>query len=207
MKLTIAMLMLLCLSLAWAEPMSKEIMEAAQQGLPQFLAQTPDDMLPLFGITSREELQTAQLSDPFQVHIITPDKLKASRGDSSVKQLMEPTNLWYFPIMVGEQTKLVLVVDHTDGKWQAVSLGYAPLARELHQVRQQWNRRDGYHPVLAMMPQVRAFVFSVPEVSDTNLTILRCRPVTGERTEVQNYENIKNAKDTIEALQQQFEQQ
>ena len=42
-----------------------------------------------------------------------------------MSSILTVTDMWYFPVMIQNEIRCILVVDYMDGKWQAVSLGYA----------------------------------------------------------------------------------
>jgi len=85
--------------------------------------------------------------------------------------------MWYFPVQIAGQPRAILVVDWLDNQWQAVSLGYAGLAKELGVLSRQWNASQGYNPMLIVVFQAKQYLFTVPEKDSQNLT----RLVTQER--------------------------
>jgi hypothetical protein len=153
-----------------AQPAPPEVLLAATNGLPAFLASLPAGTKAPYGFASDSDLAQARLGVPLQVHTITPTALANESTNSTLTALLSQTTLWYFPVMAGEETKAILVVDRMAGGWEAVSLGYAPLARELNQIAKQWPSAAGYHPrLIAVFPASR-YYFTVPEVDDRNLT-------------------------------------
>ncbi len=59
-----------------------------------------------------------------------------------------------------------------DGRYQAVSLGYAGLAKELGAFVRQWPAAKGYRPVLIAVFQARQYLVTIPEKDAFNLTCL-----------------------------------
>ena len=154
----------------WAQPAPPEVFNAASNGLPVFLASVPLGNRDLFGFTSDTDLAQARLGVPLRVYTITPAALAGHPAESTLTPLLSETALWYFPVLVGEDAKAILVVDRMAGGWEAVSLGYAPLALELNQVAKQWPAATGYHPRLVAAFSANRYYFTVPEVDDHNLT-------------------------------------
>jgi hypothetical protein len=154
----------------WAQPAPPEVLNAASNGLPAFLASVSLGNRELYGFTNDTDLAQARLGVPLRVHTITPKALASHPVESTLAPLLSETVLWYFPVLVGDETKAILVVDSMAGEWQAVSIGYAPLAQELHQIAKQWPAGAGYHPRLVAAFSANRYYFTVPEVDDHNLT-------------------------------------
>jgi hypothetical protein len=164
---------LLCISMASAQEPPQEVMMAAQTGLPQFLGLIPPAERSAYGFTENDDLTKAFLEAPFNLHTIKPPALLAYQSGDSVPALLSKTDMWYFPVMMGEEVRAVLVVDQLDGKWQAVSLGYATLAQQLQGVLQQWPGSKGFHPLLIAVFQAKEHLILVPEANANNLISLR----------------------------------
>lgn len=113
----------------WAQPTPPEVLTAASNGLPAFLASVRLGSRDLYGFTNDTELAQTRLGVPLRVYAITPTALASHPADSTLTPLLSETTLWYLPVLVGEDAKAILVVDRMAGEWQAVSFGYAPLAR------------------------------------------------------------------------------
>jgi hypothetical protein len=145
---------------------------AAKAGLPSFLGHIPTNDRQDYGFTKTDSLDKATLGDPFNLHTITPDALLNYSGDVPVASILTTTDLWYFPVMMQNKVRCILVVDYLDGEWQAVSLGYANLAKSLNQVRRNWPAASGYNPVLIAVFQAKKFLVTIPEAPGENLTIL-----------------------------------
>ena len=80
--------------------------------------------------------------------------------------------MWFFPVIFKGEVRAMLTVELMNGAWQAVSLGKAPLARELAKVRNQWPESRGYSPKLVVVFQAGAYLFTLPRKGDSNLTPL-----------------------------------
>ena len=156
-----------------AQEVPREILSAATNGLPGFLAQIPAQAKALYGFEAGDDLSRCHLGAPLQQHTITPASLKKATANPAVSSVVSDTSMWFFPVMLGAETKAMLVVDHMPDGWKAVSLGYAGLARELNAIRAQWPESKGFHPRLIVVFQAKQYFFSVPEVDDFNLTQIR----------------------------------
>jgi hypothetical protein len=165
-----------------AQEVPDEIMSQAQQGLPLFLHKIPPGTLAEYGFADHDPLAQAYLGQPFKVHTITPTALLGAKAGSRIRDMLEETKLWYFPVMINDQVRALLVVDYLQGQWRAVSLGYANLARGLGTVRQRWPRSQGYHPLLIAVFQAREYLVLVPEDNPDQVMSLG-RPGQGLQTE------------------------
>jgi hypothetical protein len=154
----------------WAQPTPPEVLTAASNGLPAFLASVPLGNRALYGFTNDTDLAQARLGVPLRIYAITPTALASHPAESTLPLLLSETTLWYLPVLVGEDAKAILVVDRMAGEWKAVSFGYAPLAQELNQIAKQWPASAGYHPKLVAAFSASRYYFAVPEVDDRNLT-------------------------------------
>ena len=115
-----------------AEPqVPKEVLSAATNGLPVFLAHVPPQEKGLYGFAKEDDPARCHLGTPLLQHTITPASLKKAAPNAAVSSVSSDTTMWFFPVMLGSQTKALLVVDRMDTGWKAVSMGYAELAREL----------------------------------------------------------------------------
>lgn len=154
----------------WAQPAPNEVLNAASNGLPAFLASVSLGNREPYGFTNDTDLAQARLGAPFRVYIITPKNLASHPAESTLAPLLAETTLWYFPVLVGDDTRAILVVDQMADGWRAVAIGYAPLAQEVHKITKQWPASAGYHPRLVAAFSAKRLYFTVPEVDDHNLS-------------------------------------
>jgi hypothetical protein len=164
--------LVLCISVVNAQEAPQEVRMAAEAGLPHFVSLIPPGARGDYGFTKNDILAQAYLGDPFNLYTIKPPALLAYQPGDSVPPLLTPTNIWYFPVMIQEEVRAVLAVDQLDGKWQAVSLGYVNLARQLQGVMQQWPRSKGFHPRLIAVFQAKEHLLMVPEENANDLISL-----------------------------------
>jgi hypothetical protein len=206
--LTIAVLCCITPLIAEAQTGPAEVVSAARAGLHSFLARIPAGDRQEYGFTETDSLDKAHLGDPFNLNTIAPDALLNYSEGVPVSSILTVTDMWYFPVMIQNEIRCVLVVDYMDGKWQAVSLGYADLAKSLNQVRRNWPAENGYNPVLIAVFQAKKHLVMVPESPEgEGLSILSPTQTaqTGQAgLTVQNAANVlESLKPTVrEALKQ-----
>ena len=153
--------------------MPDEVALAAVTGLPELLSKIPDGAWGDYGFADADEVSRASLGNPMSVGTITPAALEGYRVGDSLRAILSETTLWYFPVQVEDSVHAVLVVDRVNGTWQAVSLGYVPLAGPLGAMMAQWPPSKGYHPKLVMVFQAQQYFFTIPEWGEDNLTLLQ----------------------------------
>jgi hypothetical protein len=170
--LTIAVLLCITPLTAEARTGPAEVASAAAAGLHSFLDRILGEDGQDYGFTKTDSLDKAYLGDPFNLHTITPDALLNYNNEVPVASILTVTDMWYFPVMIQSEIRCILVVDHMDGKWQAVSLGHANLAKSLDQVRRNWPAENGYNPVLIAVFQAKKFLVMVPEAPEAGLSVL-----------------------------------
>ena len=157
---------------AFAETAPSEVLSAADAGLFPFLEELPSSEWEHFGFAPEDKISDARLGNPFHLYTIIPSALLNAKADTPVNTLITPTGLWYFPVMIENQAKTILVVDKMQNGWEAVSLGMAPLVRELQKLKRQWSKAKGYNPKLVAIFQASAFFFTIPEKDSNNFTSL-----------------------------------
>ncbi len=156
-----------------AEDPPPEAAAAAESGLVHFLTEViPPGELVNFGFTPDEDLSGTSLGEPWLLHTITPDALRSATGETEVVDLVTPTGLWYFPVILSGRPRCIITVDLMDGKWEAVGIGMAPLAGELDKISRQWPKTGGYTPKLVAVYQAAAYFFTVPQKDSRNFTPL-----------------------------------
>jgi hypothetical protein len=171
LKLLFTLALICCVTsgTAHSQTAPPEVLKAAQEGLQPFLRRVPLEVRGHYGFTRSDDFPQAQLGPAFNLYTMTPQALLTSSAETPVTSLLSQTTLWYFPVMVHGEVRAILVVDQVDGKWQAVSLGYAELARALDRVRQRWPQAEGFHPQLIAVFQAKEYLVRVPEHSPNNL--------------------------------------
>jgi hypothetical protein len=192
-KLIFGIALFFCFSafMAHAQTAPPEVISAAEAGLQPFLSRISPEVRESYGFAKSDAFGQVHLGDSFNLYTITPDALLNYSAGSQVSSLLSKTNMWYFLVMVENKVRCILIVDQIDGKWQAVSLGYADLAKALSKVMQRWPKSKGFNPWLITVFQANEYLVMVPEESsDTLLSLLP------EREELL----MDNVKDVIERL-------
>ena len=198
------MLLLSAVSEGTAEADSA-ITKAAEEGLQPFLNRIPQGELEKFGFAKEDSPDQAYTGSPFRLHTITPAALSAYQPGDSADSIISETGIWYFPVMLKNEIRAILIVDQIKGRWKAVSLGKAKLAGELAKVRKQWSERKGYNPLLIAVFQAGEYLFTVPEKDAYNLTPLMSvhrtdKRRSGQPSENSEYSDVDKLSDTVNRL-------
>ena len=125
--------------LGLAEKVPSAVKAAAEKGLPTMLKALPQEVLAQFNFSSSEELDLASLGTPFQVYTIPPEEILNYNAGTPIGQIIFETDHWFFPVTVKGEVRTLLTVAKVEGKWQAVSIGSAGLAKEWTEVVAKYN--------------------------------------------------------------------
>lgn len=195
-----------------AQDAPSEVIHAAEDGLHHFLSLIPHGTMEDYGFNKGDSPDQACLGKPFKLYTITPDSLFKYKPEGSIYSIMSETTNWYFPIVLENNTKTILVVAKANNEWKAVTLGYAALGRELAKIRQMWPKSKGYNPLLIGIFQAKEFMFTVPEKDAYNLTQITCKYRTNKEVSGQkglsmnlsknglNYSTLEKLSNVIERL-------
>ena len=155
------------LTFAQTNKMSPHILAAAEKGLKNFSPDYQNDLL-----------NQGKLLIPFKLFTIEPPAILSYQSNSKkpIKSYLTETTMWYFPISLNDTVKAILIVDSTTEGWKAVSLGHEPLAGEIQQVLQDWPLKKGFNPLIIAQFQSLKYMFTVPEIDNSNLTIINYKP-------------------------------
>jgi len=145
-----------------------EACAAATNGLPKFLGKIPSGAEAAYGFP--EGTRRAALGRPVQLEAFEPTSLEQISRSGALEDKVRRYQTWFFPVLVGSETRAFLVVDRrSSADWEAVSLGYAPVAREWNEVVRAWPAERGFHPRLIAAFQARA-TFSMCRRSGTAIS-------------------------------------
>ena len=159
--------------MAQAQTAPPEVMATAAAGLPPFLSRIAPEARAEYGFAEGDALGQVHLGASFNLYTIRPETVLNYQAGSPVPSLLSKTQMWYFLVMSENNVRCILVVDHVDGKWQAVSLGYANLAQALGRVLKRWPPSQGFNPWLIAVFQANEYLVLVPEESsDTLISLL-----------------------------------
>lgn len=116
-----------------------EAIRAAQEGLSVFMNRQalPEDV-PMT-VTGNDSV--LQLKQGFQMHTVPPRRLLQCK---ELHREVVPTGLWRFVVVKEGQPVSLLTTAMVDGKWTAVSMGGAVLAKEIGKVMERWPAEKGY---------------------------------------------------------------
>ncbi len=163
-----------------------EVRAAARSGLPEYLRTLPADALPDYGFGSAQELQRAQLGQPYRVHILTPDGLQKATTQHAVEPFLTSTELWIFTVIVDKQPSTLLWVDLTPDGYRAVQLGNSILAQALS----QWETRlppllhqqgiASFQVRLVQMPQLSTDLLLLTSDKGEHIALLHAPPALSD---------------------------
>lgn len=185
-------------------PGREQIRAVAEAGLPGFVARIPAGAEAEFGFSQAGDPARATLGEPLHLLTITPDALRAYRAGDDVDTVLSETDLWYVPVLVDGEVRSVLVIDRMEEGWQAVSLGYAPLAADLNALQRAWPKAAGYDPQLVCVFQARRYLFTIPQRGTRNLTLLS-RGAVSESARRGAVESLEDVDSVLEGLKTEVE--
>ena len=93
-----------------AQDVPLEVIQSAENGLQPFLKKIPEKLIEEYGFDKNDYLEDAYLGRPFNLYKITPDVLSGYRTEDTVDSIISETSHWYFPIMLNNSAKTMLVV-------------------------------------------------------------------------------------------------
>lgn len=150
-----------------------EAVSAAEAGLGHFLTEVvPPSELVNFGFAEGEDASAARIVEPWLLHAVTPAAIRSATAETDVGELVTPTGLWLFPVVLGGRARCIITVERMEKGWEAVGIGNAALAVELEKIARQWPKSGGYSPKLVAVYQAAAYFFTVPEAGGRNFTPL-----------------------------------
>jgi len=187
-----------------------EAVQIANEALQPFLDRISAAAMEQYGFTKDDNLNQANLGSAYKLYTITPEALFGFQESDTVSSVISKTDLWYFPVMIGNKMKAIFTVEFFDDEWRAVALGYARLTQDLAQVTKRYPKSAGYNLQLIRVYQANEFLFTVPEIDQYNLTSIVQNNVTFEGEPTQNklksgptrkYSNLDNISTVIKKLQ------
>jgi len=185
---------------------STEVIKAAQEGLSHYAAMISKQAStnPLFqndgiGFEKNDPIGQAYLGEGFQLHGIKLDSISNYQENTPVDSILSQINEWLFPVMIGEESKSVLIVDKMKDECRAGGIGGTEWAAELGKINKQWPRAQGYTPLLIKIYQAGTYLFTVPQKGSSNLTTIVYQKKGA--TESKDYSKLGNSYDVIKGLQ------
>jgi len=113
---------------------------AAEQSLLTFRKLiTEDNYYKDLGFDSVKEAAGAELGlgTPLAIFFVRLDRLREYQPGSDSNTLLSDSARVYYPVLVKKQTRAAIIVERSDGKWKAASMGGAGLARQISDVQEK----------------------------------------------------------------------
>ncbi|MCP4600251.1 MAG: hypothetical protein GY847_06915 [Proteobacteria bacterium] len=186
----------------------KASLQVAEQGFREFLDRALTDTFRAnHGLTSYKTHETVSLGAPFRLHVITPDKVAAcgEQACKSADDLGTPIDTFFFPVKFNGELRLFMTVDRFKGQshFEIGSIGYSRLAQEITTVLRKWPRTNNVSPKLYVCDQAYAYLFSIPDQSSPNLTIIDFS--SPEKVSYQTrYQTLSTFEQTVSVLRQRI---
>lgn len=118
-----------------AEEIPAAAKAAAKDGLLPFLKAIPSEELEYFNFADQNEVDQAELGDPFMIYTILPDQILNYAVGTDVESIITPTNVWLFPVVSKGVARTLLTIDFVDGNWRAVSIGGTGVAKQWDSIK------------------------------------------------------------------------
>jgi hypothetical protein len=114
-----------------------EAQRAAEKGRKTLeqLVKNDDKHAQELGLTSSAEARDTALGTPFPILFVELEKLKQFQRGEDPRNLLEPTDEFIYPILVGGNVKSSLTVTRTPQGWRATAWGADKLIRLLDNAR------------------------------------------------------------------------
>lgn len=142
-----------------------QLTEARFGEVVEMAAKNPD----VFGFGSKERPDMATLGAPIVVYTITPADQRNYRAGQPIAPLLQATNEWIYPVMLGGRMRYMLPIRRVDGEYVALP-GSRALAMVYEKIGQRWPGSAGYHPQLVVNANMANYYFTIPELPEQNLT-------------------------------------
>ena len=151
-----------------------------------------------FGFSENDNLDDAVLGRPFQEYSIYDTDVENYREEDTIYDVLTESLIWYFPVMIADESKCLLGVGKMDDNWEAVSIGNAWLAQSVALARQVWPISEGYDPLFCVKQSISTYFFTIPQVDEYNLTQLNYYPpIESEDELTQLYQDLKPLPETM----------
>ena len=151
-----------------------QVIQAANNGLQQYLKLIPAGSETQYGFLSRSEVQNATVGKPLQA--------LALNADFYNKDYVPGTNYlvvrdeWRVPVIFNNEYKTLLTVANDQNNLKVVDLGGAGLSRELQTVSASLSKDDNFY-ILRIYPLSADFFVDVKS-GDISMTNAVCIPLS-----------------------------
>jgi hypothetical protein len=102
---------------------SEELREEASRALETFKKLVTEQNYKQMGFESLNEVALATLGEPIQDFMVRLDHLSKYQEGRDPNEILSPTNLFVFPVLVEEQVRSSIDIVGQEGTWEAVSFG------------------------------------------------------------------------------------
>ena len=148
-----------------------EAIQAASENFTQFLTNAvTEETKTMVGFDAEDDLSKAVLGNPFRLFRLLADSIRNYNGIAPLRDIVNESDMWYFPIVIDEKIKMMLYVGKKDGKWMRAGLGSAGLSRQMQEITSQWSSSAGFTPMIVQQQNVGAYFYNIPQVDNYNLT-------------------------------------
>jgi hypothetical protein len=122
-----------------------------------------------YGFEASDFLSNAKLGAAMPVYTIEESSRAAYQRGQAIKPLLKPVQQWVFPVLMGDRICCMVEVQKT-GRDYVPGKGSKSLAMAWNKITEKWPAEAGFHPMLVMNPDVPGYYFTVPELSEQNIT-------------------------------------
>src|SRR5690554_5922821 len=134
MKYFAICLTILLISSMHANPQERELriretQPVAKEALETFKKLVTEENFNNLGFDSLEEIRSAVIGTPLVDYMVRLDMLRKFDSRSNPSELLTPTNLVYYPLIIKKQTKSSITISKIKEQWQAVSYGGANIIK------------------------------------------------------------------------------
>ncbi|MBN1760165.1 MAG: hypothetical protein JW863_17695 [Chitinispirillaceae bacterium] len=149
----------------------EEVVKTAHDYFVSFLTSAvTEETKTIVGFAREDVLSEATLGAPFQLYTLSAEAIRTYDGTSPLESIVAETELWYFPVCIGGNIRVMLYVGKKNGVWMRAGIGSAGLAGQLQEITSLWPGEDGYAPVIVQQPTIGVYMFSIPQIAPFNLT-------------------------------------
>ncbi len=112
-----------------AQEAPPEVIQAAEEGLPSFLLHITPATMEGYGFSEDDNLDEAFLGRPFLQYFLYTRQILNYEERDTIYDVLTGSSEWYFPIMIGDEARCLLLVAKIDNEWDMAAAGYAGTAK------------------------------------------------------------------------------
>lgn len=153
-----------------------EVKAVAQEGYKKILHSFDAIDRGRFGLSPEDLVEESELGEPFKLGILDSKVIRnyAQYADKNVQDITVEIENYMVPVLFNGVSKFFLTVCKFQGKssFEIASIGEVPLALKIDNISNSWNRGSATDIVLIQNPESQAYMFHIPSVDETNLTLI-----------------------------------